>query len=134
MLVAPAYCHQPIPLNAMKEGAYEVDPLNEDAAQAALHKCLNAKAIMLRGDPAQPQDESVFSTYAVPYPPPDSLVDQPLTPPSSTLTASTTSVAGTPKKRKKPKKKKKKSATTNEVQAALTGMSLNEAEEDEFSM
>ncbi|KAJ6627606.1 hypothetical protein B0H10DRAFT_2210116 [Mycena sp. CBHHK59/15] len=75
--------------------------------------------------------ESVLGTYAVPYPPPDSFVDQPPTPPSPTLTTSTSSVAtGTPKK----EKKKKNSTTTNEVQVALKGMSLNEAEEDEFSM
>ncbi|KAF7372257.1 hypothetical protein MVEN_00085200 [Mycena venus] len=76
--------------------------------------------------------ESMFAAYTVPYPPPSFFADQSPTPPSPTLTASTLSIAGTLKK-KKPKKKKK-CTLMNEIQAALEGMSLKEAEENKYSM
>ncbi|KAJ7432655.1 hypothetical protein B0H11DRAFT_2379088 [Mycena galericulata] len=55
-------------------------------------------------------------------------------PPSPTLTASSFSSTPTKKKNKKKKKKKKTSATVNDIQSAFKVMSLEEAEEDEYSM
>ncbi|KAJ7938707.1 hypothetical protein B0H13DRAFT_2301337 [Mycena leptocephala] len=52
-------------------------------------------------------------------------------PPSPTLTVS--SITSMPTKKKK-KKKKRNSATVNEIQSAFEGMSLNEADESDFSM